>query len=136
MVLSWLGPFRVRMNEDFNVTLRMNSQADLRALPLEIRYDPKVLGFVEAQAADFAQKNGASVQVTSVDAAAGLIRIDLRAAEGRTLRGQGDLLTLRFSPLAPWKQAQVAVMKQDVRDEAGAAASIRSMPLTLRVTGS
>jgi general secretion pathway protein D len=136
IVLTWMAPFRVRMNEDFNVTLRMNSQADLRSMPLEIHFDPQVLAFVEAQAADFAQKNGASVQVTSVDAAAGLIRVDLRAADGRTLRGQGDLLTLRFSPLAPWKQAQLTIAKQDVKDEAGLAASIRSTPLTLRVTGS
>jgi general secretion pathway protein D len=137
LLLTWLGPFRVKVGEEFNVTLRMNSPADLRTLPLEIRFDPQVLSFVDAQAAEFAQKNGVAVQVTSVDAATGLIRLELRTGESRTLRGQGDLLTLRFSSLAAWKQAQLTIAKHDVKDASGAvAASIRSTPLTLRVTGS
>jgi len=137
LLLTWMGPFRVKVGEEFNVTLRMNSPADLRTLPLEIRFDPQVLAFVDAQAAEFAQKNGVAVQVTSVDAATGVIRLELRTGESRTLRGQGDLLTLRFSSLVAWKQAQLTIAKQDVMDAAGAvAASIRSTPLTLRVTGS
>jgi general secretion pathway protein D len=136
LLLTWLGPFRVKVSEEFNVVLRMNSSADLRVLPLEIHFDPQILAFVDAQAADFAQKNGTSVQVTSVDGATGVLRVELRANEGRTLRGQGDLLTLRFSSLVAWKQAQLTIAKQDLKDESGAATSIRSTPLTLRVTGS
>ena len=137
LLLTWMGPFRVKVGEEFNVVLRMNSPADLRTLPLEIRFDPQVLAFVDAQAAEFAQKNGVAVQVTSVDAATGVIRLDLRTGESRSLRGQGDLLTLRFSSLAAWKQSQLTIARQDVMDASGAvAASIRSTPLTLRVTGS
>jgi len=137
LVLTWLGPFRVKVGEEFNVMLRMNSPADLHTLPLEIHFDSQVLSFLDAQPAEFAQKNGASVQVTSVDAASGLLKLELRTSEARTLRGQGDLLLLRFSSLVPWKQAQLTIAKQDVKDDSGAiAASIRSTPLTLRVTGS
>jgi len=137
LVLTWLGPFRVKVGEEFSVLLRMNSPADLHTLPLEIHFDPLVLAFVDAQPGEFAQKNGATVQVTSVDAASGLIRLETRTAESRSLRGQGDLLLLRFSSLVAWKQAQLTIAKQDVKDDSGAiAASIRSTPLTLRVTGS
>ena len=137
VVLTWLGPFRVKVGEEFNVVLRMNSQADIRSMPLEIHFDSQVLSFIDAQAAELAQRNGLSVRVTSVDPGAGLIKLDLRAADGKGFRGQGDLLTLRFSSLAAWKQAQLSIARQDVKDDAGAvAASIRSTPLTLRVTGS
>ncbi len=137
LILNWMGPFRVKVNEEFNVVLRMNSQADLRTIPLEIRFDPAVLAFVDAQPGEFAQRSGASVQVTSVDAAAGLIKLEVRSAESRSLRGQGDLVSLRFSPLEAWKQAQLVIAKPEVRDEAGGlTALIRSQPLTLRVTGS
>jgi general secretion pathway protein D len=137
LVLTWMGPFRVKVGEEFNVVLRMTSTTDLRTLPLDIHYDPQVLAFAEAQPGEFLQKSGATVQVTSVDAASGLIRLEVRAAESRTLRGQGDLLTLRFSSLAAWKQAQVTIAKQDLKDDSGAVtATIRSTPLTLRVTGS
>ena len=137
LVLTWMGPFRVKVGEEFNVVLRMTSTSDLRTLPLEIHYDPQVLSFADAQPGEFLQKNSATVQVTSVDVASGLIRLELRAAERRTLKGQGDVLTLRFSSLAAWKQAQLTIAKQDLKDDTGAvAATIRSTPLTLRVTGS
>jgi len=40
LVLTWMGPFRVKVGEEFNVVLRVNSTADVRSLPLEIRFDP------------------------------------------------------------------------------------------------
>jgi general secretion pathway protein D len=136
-VLTWQGPFRVKVGEEFNVVLRMNSPADLRTVPLEIHFDPQVLSFIEAKPGDFLQTNGATVAVTSVDGANGLIQLELRAGETKSLRGQGDLVTLRFSSLAAWKQAQLTIAKQDLKDASGSvAATIRSTPLTLRVTGS
>lgn len=137
LVLNWFGPYRVKVREEFTTVLRMNSSADVRTLPLEIRFDPQVFTFVDAQASEAARRSGTQVQVKSVDAAGGALRIELRAGEGRTLRGQGDLLMLRFASVAASKLAQLTITKQDLKDDAGTiAASVRSTPLTLRVTGS
>jgi general secretion pathway protein D len=135
-VASWMGPFRVKIGDEFAVTLRVNSPASLRGLPLEIRFDPQVLTFVDAQPGDFATKSGLAAFDATVDAANGLIRIEMRAAQGQAFRGQGDLLTLRFTAQTPWKQTQLILTKGDLKDESGAvAAAIKSTPLTLRVSG-
>jgi hypothetical protein len=131
-----MGPFRVKVGEEFKVTLRVNSPASLRALPLEIRFDPQVLTFIDAQPGEFMSRAGMTAFDASVDAANGLIRIVMRGGEGQALKGQGDLVTLRFTANTPWKQTQLAVTPNELKDDSGGvAAVIKSTPLTLRVNG-
>jgi general secretion pathway protein D len=131
-----MGPFRVKAGEEFAVTLRVNSPANLRGLPLLIHFDPQVLSFIDAQPGDFATRSGLAAFNATVDVPNGLIRVEMRATGEQGFRGQGDLLTLRFTAQTPWKQTQVSIMKNDLTDDSGAvAAAIRSTPLTLRVSG-
>ena len=131
-----MGPFRVKVGEEFKVTLRVNSPTALRALPLDIKFDPQVLTFVDAQPGEFAGRLGLTAFDATVDEASGLIRIVMRAGAGQGLQGQGDLVTLRFTAKTPWKQTQLAVTKNELKDDSGGvAAVIKSTPLTLRVGG-
>ncbi len=135
-VVSWMGPFRVKIGEEFKVTLRVNSPSSLRALPLDIRFDPQVLTFVDAQPGEFMSRAGMTAFDVNVDASSGLIRIVMRGGEGQALKGQGDLVTLRFTASTPWKQTQLSVTTNELKDDSGAvAAVIKSTPLTLRVNG-
>ena len=131
-----MGPFRVKVGDEFAVKLRVNSPASLRGLPLEIHFDPQVLTFVDAQPGEFATSSGLTAFNATVDAAAGVIRIDMRTSAEQGFRGQGDLLTLRFTAQTPWKQTQLSITRNDLKDEGGdTAVPLRSMPLTLRVSG-
>jgi hypothetical protein len=131
-----MGPFRVKVGDEFAVTLRVNSPASLRELPLEIKFDPQVLTFVDAQPGEFATRAELSAFDAAVDAPAGVIRIDMRSSAANGFRGQGDLLTLRFTAQTPWKQTKLSIAKNDLKSEGSdTAVPLRSMPLTLRVGG-
>jgi general secretion pathway protein D len=135
-MVAWMGPFRVKVGEEFKVTLRVNSPTALRAVPLDIKFDPQVLSFVDAQPGEFAGRLGLAAFDATVDEASGLIRIVMRAGAGQALQGQGDLVTLRFTANTPWKQTQLSVTKNELKDDSGGvAAVIKSTPLTLRVGG-
>jgi hypothetical protein len=132
--LAWQGPYRVKVGQEFRVALEVNASADLRRLPLVVNFDPVVLTFLDAQLAEFASKSGVSAASPEVDTQRGRIVFDLQAAPGRSFRGQGVLLSLRFAARSPRQQTQLTLSNIDLKDDSGAiAAAVRPTPLTLRV---
>jgi hypothetical protein len=134
LTIAWQGPYRVKVGQTFEVALRVAATAELQRLPLTIRYDPLVLTFLDAQLAEFASKSGVTRIEPVNDAAAGAVRLDLRAGAGRSFRGEGVLLNLRFAARTARQQTQLALTPIELKDAAGAlAAAVRPAPLTLRV---
>lgn len=132
--LAWQGPYRVKVGQPFEVALEVNASADLTRLPLVVRFDPLVLTFLDAQLAEFASKSGVGALKPEVDASRGSVRFDLQAGAGKSFRGQGVLLNLRFAARAPRQQTQLTLAQIELKDESGAlAAAVRPTPLTLRV---
>jgi general secretion pathway protein D len=131
--LAWQGPYRVKVGAEFQVALEITATRDIRTLPLTIRFDPLVLTFLDAQLAEFASKSGVAAVEPVVDAG-GSVRLELRAGPGRSFRGQGVLLTLRFAARAPRQQTQLSITRFDLRGADGAVeAAVRPTPMTLRV---
>jgi general secretion pathway protein D len=131
---AWQGPYRVKVGQSFEVALEVNAGADLTRLPLVVRFDPLVLTFLDAQLGEFASKSGVSALKPEVDATRGSVRFDLQAGAGKSFRGQGALLALRFAARAPRQQTQLMLSQIELKDATGAlAAAVRATPLTLRV---
>jgi general secretion pathway protein D len=132
--LAWQGPYRVKVGQPFEVALEVNASADLTRLPLVVRFDPLVLTFLDAQLAEFASKSGVGALKPEVDVGRGSVRFDLQAGAGKSFRGQGVLLNLRFAARAPRQQTQLTLAQIELKDESGVlAAAVRPTPLTLRV---
>jgi general secretion pathway protein D len=132
--LAWQGPYRVKVGQEFQVAVEVNSSADLKRLPIVVRFDPVVLTFLDAQLAEFASKSGIVTVKPEVDAQRGRIAFDLQAAPGKSFQGKGVLLNLRFSARSPRQQTQLTLGSIELKDERGAVAdAVRPTPLTLRV---
>lgn len=56
--LTWQVPAQVKVGEQFTASLRVNSQAALRGLPLLLGFDPQALQVVSVQEGDFFKQNG------------------------------------------------------------------------------
>ena len=132
--LAWQGPYRVKVGQEFQVAVEVNSSANLKRLPIVIHFDPVVLTFLDAQLAEFASKSGIDTAKPDVDAQRGRIAFDLQAGPGKSFQGKGVLLSLRFSARSPRQQTQLTLSNIDLKDDRGAVAdAVRPTPLTLRV---
>jgi len=132
--LAWQGPYRVKVGQEFQVAVEVNSSANLKRLPIVIHFDPVVLTFLDAQLAEFASKSGIDTARPDVDAQRGRIAFDLQAGPGKSFQGKGVLLSLRFSARSPRQQTQLTLSNIDLKDDRGAVAdAVRPTPLTLRV---
>ena len=132
--LAWQGPYRVKVGQEFKVALEVNAGADLQRLPIVVHFDPVVLTFLDAQLEEYASKSGVSETQPEVDSQRGRILFDLKAGPGKSFRGQGVLLSLRFSARSPRQQTQLTLSNIDLKNDRGATAeAVRPTPLTLRV---
>jgi general secretion pathway protein D len=132
--LTWRGPYRVKVGETFSVALDARATDSLRRLPLEVRFDPLVLTFLDAKLDEFASKSGVPAVEPAIDAAAGRLSIELLAGDGRTFTGQGALLSLRFTARAPKQQTQLMIAPIELTNASGAIGDVvRPAPMTMRV---
>jgi hypothetical protein len=133
--LAWQGPYRVKVGQQFQVALEVNAAiANLQRLPLVVHFDPVVLTFLDAQLAEFASKSEVRSIQPEVDNQRGRIVFDLQAAPGKSLPGQGVLVSLRFTARSPRQQTQLTLSPIDLKDDSGTTtAAVRPTPLTLRV---
>jgi hypothetical protein len=67
-----------------------------------------------------------------VDPQRGRITFDLHAGPGKSFRGQGALLNLRFTARSPRQQTQLTLANIDIKDDGGTV-SVRPASMTLRV---
>ena len=74
--LTWQLPAQVKVGEQFTASLRLNSQAALRGLPLLVGFDPSLLQVVSVQEGDYFKQNGAQTTFNQrVDPAQGKVFI-------------------------------------------------------------
>jgi general secretion pathway protein D len=130
--LAFNAPATVRVGEPFEVTLDATLHEPLPALPLVIRFDPHVLSFVDLQLEALAR--GVAVPTPKVDAQIGRIDIELQAAPGKPLAGQGPLLRLRFTATSARAQTRIALGQITLPGADGVRTIPRPRTLLVRVT--
>ena len=78
------------------MTIDASISAPFKGLPLLIRFDPKVLTFVDARPDELARKSGIEAATHKLEPSTGRLGVDLQAV-GPALSGEGKLLRLRFA---------------------------------------
>jgi general secretion pathway protein D len=112
---QWQGPQRVRVGEQFSVTLRVQSDAPIRGLPLLLGFDPQVLQWVATNEGDFLKQGSARTTFSSrTDPGQGRIFVSgtrSAATSGADpgINGRGSAATVTFRALKPG-DAEITVL--------------------------
>jgi len=108
--LSWVGPGQVKAGEQFQLTLKLDSNGGLHGLPLQIAYDPASLKVVEVVEGKFFKQNGAQTSFASnVDAVAGRIFVGATRS-GTDASGSDSLATITFKAISDKPKTEVKLL--------------------------
>ena len=122
----------MRVGEEFDVTIDAAFPAPLKELPLLIRFDPKVLTFVDARPDDLARKSGIEAATPKLEPSTGRLGVDLQAV-GPALSGDGKLLRLRFAAKTVRPQTAITLGPANMPGNAAARSLAQSTSMRLRV---
>jgi general secretion pathway protein D len=106
VAFAWRVPSQVKVGEQFNVVLGVDSQAPLKVMPLVIAYDPQLLEVLAVEEGDFFKQSGGATAFNSrVDRQRGEITVmtgrqSTPAGEAGT-SGAGSVVTVNFKALRP-----------------------------------
>lgn len=102
VVTTWRGPERIKMGEAFEVTVQVQSQAEVRGLPVELLFDPQMLALLEVLEGDFLNRDGTKTSMAmGGDARLGQRQIGLLRMPASGVTGEGALLRFRLRALRP-----------------------------------
>jgi general secretion pathway protein D len=129
--LSWQLPAQVKAGEQFTASLRVNSQAALRGLPLLVGFDPQVLQVVSVQEGDYFKQGGGQTTFNQrVDPAQGKVFVAAirqnTAGNDAGINGNGVVVNVVFKALKASPGAKVQLLSVSPEP---APASPLAMPL-------
>ncbi len=102
ITLRWQAPSDVKVDDEFDVALMLNSSAALRGSPIHVGYDPAQVAVLSVSEGDYFRQGGASTSFSqSVDASAGIVRGGILRSQATGTPGQGIAMTLRLKAKKP-----------------------------------
>lgn len=133
--MRWTGPSTAQIGSPFTAEL---STADLpaqRRWTVVVRFDPLVLGFVDAAPGPIAVQAGARMAPPRVDSMTGRLEVAVDFDKPVSLPQTQALLALTFAAKTARAQTQLVASPLDVKGEDGAPLHVaRSAPLRLKTT--
>ena len=113
--LTWQVPAQVKVGEQFTASLRVNSQAALRGLPLLLGFDPQALQVVSVQEGDFFKQNGGQTTFNQrIDPAQGKVFIAAvrqgTAGNDAGTNGNGVVVNVVFKALKASSTAKIQLL--------------------------
>ncbi len=132
--LSWTAPREIRVGDQFSASLNVTSDSSLRALPMMVSYDPRLLQVVRVDEGSFLRQAGAQTSFNQrIDANQGrvfaaAIRQNVAGNDGGT-NGTGTIVELTFKAIAV---GDTAIRLQSLTPEPAFDVS-RAVPLEHRV---
>jgi len=114
--LRWEGPERVRAGNSFNVALRVTSEQELRASPMQLRFDAELLEPVTVRPGKFygAGNGSFSYRVNP----GGTIFVGV-SGRGAGAAADAELLVMTFKPVKAGATAEVNVASLNLQGAAG-----------------
>jgi general secretion pathway protein D len=106
--LSWDGPGQVKVGQEFDVVLRIASEAELSDIRSMVRFDSAVFEVTGADAGDVVPGEARESAKPTVDQRNG--RTQMVIKDG-AVRGEGALLTLHVRALSPRPASMIAVQQ-------------------------
>jgi hypothetical protein len=117
--LRWEGPVRVRAGDSFTVALKITSSQPVRASPLQLSFDAKVLEPVGARAGAFYADGIFSYRVNPAGS------IFIGAAGKGAVPSDAELVFLTFKPIRPGATAELRLSSLVLHGAGGAIAHDR-----------
>src|ERR1051325_6017466 len=130
--LRWDGPGIVKAGSPFTVTLRLTSEARVRVVPMQLRFDPQLLELVSVRAGDFfGDIDGGSFGYTVNRP--GSVRIGV---SGRAPAAAADsaLIVVTFKTPKPGTLAQVSIAAMHLERPGSSVPYDTVMPFIATVT--
>lgn len=100
--LSFQGPGQLKVGEEATVMLNMKADQPLVSTALQIGFDPKAVKIVGVDEGDLMHQDGAQTTFSArTDEAAGRVFIGIARPNGTGATGEGSLVHLRVTGVAP-----------------------------------
>ncbi|MCW5651990.1 MAG: general secretion pathway protein GspD [Ramlibacter sp.] len=94
--VKWTGPADVRVGQEFEVELELQSGVPLRGLPLEVRYAPEQLEILDVQEGNFFNRSQPGSSFTqSINNKTGKVGIGIMASGDQGAAGEGTIFRLK-----------------------------------------
>lgn len=116
--LKWSTPGKVKAGSEVTVSLNALSDAALKGATVNLRYKPLELELLGVDDGGyFKQSGGSGVFTPRVEPTLGMISVTLGAGEGRSITGEGSLVTLRLRPVTMGATAKLEIVSVVGLDE-------------------
>lgn len=100
-LIKWDGPAEVKVGDTFELALRVQSQAQLRGMPVHIGFSTDKLKLVQVTEGDFFKQGELPTGMSqSIDESEGTLQLGVLRQQGTGAAGQGTVAVLRFKTLA------------------------------------
>lgn len=131
-----LGPSKIvkKVGATFTVDVTLDGAKNLSSVPLELRYDPKLLQFVSVSNGDLLSKDGQSVALVHREQGSAIQVTATRPPSAPGAAGNGTVFTLVFLAKAPGKSS-LSIKPSTLRDSKMNAISVDSADATVTIRG-
>ena len=107
---------RQSVGTTFQVAVSASNARDLFTVPLQLKFDPKVLSLVDVDSGELLNRDGQAVAVVHREEGSGLVSISAsRPPKMAGVSGQGTVFTITFKALAPG-DSQLSLVKVGAQD--------------------
>jgi len=111
----------------FQVAVLANNANDLFSVPLQLKFDPKVLSLVDVDSGVLLSQDGQAVALVHRDEGNGLVTVSASRPPGTAgVNGQGTVVTLTFKALAPG-DSSLTLVKVGAKDSKQASLPVVGM---------
>ena len=101
----------IKVGQTLTTKLSVSARQMLLGLPLQIKYDPKVLEIADVTAGEFFTKDGVKVKFSHNDQrGAGLLFITQNRDSKTGISGSGEIIELKLKALKPTEGSLVTVL--------------------------
>lgn len=133
--VRWSAPAKAKTGSEVSVSLVGRSEGALKSATVQLRYNPIEFNLVAVEDGGFFKKPGtATVFVPRIEPALGMISVTLGVADTSSVKGEGNLITLRLKPVTEAPTAQVQITAVVGVDEANRQVPVEGVvPLDLAI---
>jgi Cohesin domain len=114
--LLWQGPENVKMGTPFSVTLKVNSEQPVRASPMELKFDPRVLESVDVKPGRFFGENDRNFSYRVARDGSIFVGASNQGPEAAT---DAEFIVLTFRPLKAASVAELSIASLSLQGAAG-----------------
>ncbi|HYD78902.1 MAG TPA: cohesin domain-containing protein [Paucimonas sp.] len=108
--LAWNGPKQGKIGQTVSLELALDSRHALRAVPLQLAFDPAQFEIVSVKEGEFFGKGGKNNFSQVIDKASGRVSVGAASNEAAGVQGGGKLLIVELKPLAAAAEAEISVI--------------------------